>query len=149
MITNATKLNTPAVRQGLELLSVHNGEIWAKLDAGTATYYDLIDQTNVPFERVLRNLGETARIIPLNVQTCLMRLHGIGPGRAEIEAYCDRLNEIQAAGGHLLNVQLYTVARRPPHEWVTSLPDAELEDAADLVRQRTNLPVETFGGNII
>lgn len=148
LITNATRLHRPVVKAGLRLLAENNGEIWGKLDAGTVTYYDLIDRTNVPYEKVLSNLLETARSQPINIQTCFMRIHGEGPTLAEIEAYCDRLNDLKQQGGQLNLVQLYTVARRPPYEWVTSLPDSELEEIAGIIRQRTALKVETFGGNV-
>ena len=130
---------------GLELLRQHNGQIWAKLDAGTAEYYDLIDKTNIPFTRILANLKETAARQPIIIQTCLMRLHGVGPSDAEIQAYCQRLNEI---GGNLTQIQLYTVARRPPNPWVTSLPESELKRIAEIIRQTTNLPIEIFGGQV-
>ena len=42
-----------------------------------------------------------------------MRVNGEPPIAAELEAFCDRLNEITAAGGQLKLVQVYTVARRP------------------------------------
>ncbi len=148
LITNATQLHRPVVRAGLKLLAANNGEVWGKLDAGTATYYDLIDRTNVSFEKVLRNLLETARTQPINIQTCFLRVHSEGPSPEEVEAYCARLNEIRAKGGQLNLVQLYTVARRPPYEWVTSLPDVELEEIAGIIRQKTGLEVETFGGNV-
>lgn len=148
LITNATQLHRPVVKAGLRLLAENNGEVWGKLDAGTAPYYDLIDHTNVPFEKVLRNLLETARRQPINIQTCFLRVHGEGPSTVEIEAYCQRLNDIRANGGQLNLVQIYTVARRPPYEWVTSLPDTELEEIAGVVREKTGLAVETFGGNI-
>lgn len=148
LITNATRLHRPVVKAGLRLLAENNGEIWGKLDAGTVTYYDLIDRTNVPYEKVLSNLLETAHSQPINIQTCFMRIHGEGPTLAEIEAYCDRLNDLKQQGGQLNLVQLYTVARRPPYEWVTSLPDSELEEIAGIIRQRTALKVETFGGNV-
>ncbi len=148
LITNATQLHRPTVRLGLHRLTENNGEIWAKLDAGTADYYDLIDKTNLPFERILRNLRTTAQTYPLLIQTCMLRIRGVGPSPAEVEAYCDRLCEIIEAGGQLRQVQLYTVARRPPNEWVTSLPDQELEAIATIIGQRTDLPVEIFGGNV-
>jgi wyosine [tRNA(Phe)-imidazoG37] synthetase (radical SAM superfamily) len=148
LITNATQLHRPVVRAGLRLLATHNGEVWGKLDAGTAAYYDLIDRTNVPFEKVLRNLLATALSQPINIQTCFLRVHGEGPSNLEVEAYCARLNEIKKQGGQLNLVQLYTVARRPPYEWVTSLPDTELEEIAGIIRQKTGLAVETFGGNV-
>lgn len=148
LITNATQLHRSVVRAGLRLLAENNGEIWGKLDAGTATYYDLIDRTNVPYEKVLGNLLETARQQTINIQTCFMRIHGEGPSEAEIEAYCGRLNAIRAQGGQINMVQLYTVARRPPYEYVTSLPDADLDRISQLVRASTGLAVETFGGNV-
>lgn len=148
LITNATQLHRPVVKAGLRRLAENNGEIWGKLDAGTALYYDLIDRTNIPFAKVLSNLQTTARTQPINIQTCFMRIHGEGPSPAEIAAYCDRLNEIKEQGGQLNLVQLYTVARRPPYEWVTSLPDRELEEIAGVIRQRTGLKVDTFGGDI-
>ncbi len=148
LITNATRLHRPVVKAGLVLLAGNNGEIWGKLDAGTAAYYDLIDRTNVPFEKVLSNLQETARRQPLNIQTCFMRIHGEGPSQAEIEAFCRRLNEIRQPDGLVNIVQLYTVARRPPYEYVTSLPDRELEEIARIIRHSTGLQVETFGGNV-
>lgn len=148
VITNATQLHRPAVKEGLQLLAENNGEIWAKLDAGTPQYYDLIDKTNIPFDRILRNLKQTAQTQPINIQTCMLRVHGAGPSSAEVEAYCQRLLEIIRAGGRIDTVQLYTVARRPPNEWVTSLPLPELEAIAATIRERTGLTVETFGGNI-
>jgi len=148
LITNATQLQRTQVQAGLRLMDAANGEIWAKLDAGTAEYYALIDQTNLSYTRVLHNILETARQRPLNIQTCMMRVQGEAPSQAEIEAYCDRLAEIIAEGGQLKMVQLYTVARRPPNEWVTSLPDDALEAIAHRIRERTELPVETYGGNV-
>ncbi len=148
LITNATQLHRPHVSEGLRLLDENNGEIWAKLDAGTAEYYDLIDKTNLPFSRILANIRAAALAHPIFIQTCMLRTHGAGPSPAEVEAYCARLREIIEAGGQLKAVQLYTVARRPPNEWVTSLPDSELEAIAATIRTRTGLAVETFGGNV-
>lgn len=148
LITNATQLQKPVVREGLRLLQENNGEIWAKLDAGTPEYYDLVDKTNVPFERVLRNLKATAQAQPINIQTCMLRAHDTGPSSGEVAAYCGRLSEIVASGGQINMVQLYTVARRPPNEWVSSLPDLDLHAIAATIRERTGLPVETFGGSV-
>lgn len=148
LITNATQLHRPRVQEGLRLMDGANGEIWAKLDAGTPEYYDLIDQTNVSYQKVLKNILETAHHRPINIQTCMMRIKGETPSEAEVEAYCERLRDILAGGGQLKMVQLYTVARRPPNEWVTSLPDEALEAIADRIRQTTGLKVEIFGGHV-
>ena len=41
MITNASMFHRPNVRQALATLDANNGEVWAKLDAGTEDYYQL------------------------------------------------------------------------------------------------------------
>jgi len=39
LLTNAVYLDKPGVRSALRLLDENNGEIWAKLDAGTEPYF--------------------------------------------------------------------------------------------------------------
>jgi hypothetical protein len=74
-----------------------------------------------------------------------MRIEGEAPPPAELDAFCDRLNEITSAGGALSLVQIYTVARPPAESFVTSLSDAELGQIADQVQSRTGLATATFG----
>ena len=136
----------PAVERGLETLDAHNGEIWAKLEAGTEEYFRLIERTVVPFERVLENIAAAARRWPLVIQGLFMRVQGEAPPEPEIEAFCDRLCEITAAGGQLKLVQVYTVARPPAESFVTSLEDRELQEIALRVRSRCGLATEVFGG---
>ena len=65
LITNASMFHRPAVQAGLEILDQNNGEIWAKLDAGTEEYYQLVDRTKIPFRQVLGNITAAAQIRPL------------------------------------------------------------------------------------
>ncbi len=71
---------------------------------------------------------------------------GEPPSRAELEAFCDRLNEIVSAGGRIRQVQVYTVARRPAESYVTPLADEDVEAIAQLVAERTGLATATFFG---
>jgi len=144
VLTNATLLHRPPVQQALRLLDAHQGEIWAKLDAGTAAYYHLIERTQVPFERVLANLKLTAQHWPIVIQSLFLRWHGEAPSDREIEAYCERLNEIVESGGQIRLVQVYTVARTPAERQALPLSDAEVDRLAELVRQRTGLTVEAY-----
>ena len=75
-----------------------------------------------------------------------MRIHGEPPTREELEAYCDRLNEITAAGGQISLVQVYTVARQPAESFVAPLADAEVDAIATLVRERTGLETVSYYG---
>ena len=147
LITNASQLHKPGVRQAVQTLMQNNGEIWAKLEAGTAEYYHLIERTTIPFQRILDNITETARSMPVVIQALFLRLHGQPPSRVEQEAFCDRLVEIVGAGGQIKLVQVYTVARTPAETYVAALSTAEVDALTALVRARTGLAAEAFYGN--
>lgn len=146
LITNASLFHRPNVRRGLELLDANNGEIWAKLDAGTDAYYHLIERTPIPFRRILDNITDAANLRPLVIQSMFLRFEGSPPSDDEIDAYCDRLNEITAAGGQIELVQVYTVARVPAESTVSALSNAEVDAIATKVRERTELRVEAYYG---
>ncbi len=144
LITNATMFHRERVRRALELLDANNGEVWAKLDAGTEAYYLEIARTVIPFRRILENLQSAARLRPIVVQSLFMRIRGRGPDKAELQAYGDRLQEILAAGGQIKLVQVHTVVRGPAERWVTPLPNAEVDAIVDQIRERTSLPVAAY-----
>ncbi|HEV3021149.1 MAG TPA: radical SAM protein [Pirellulales bacterium] len=144
LITNASMFHRPAVERGLAILDANQGEIWAKLEAGTDEYYHLVERTTIPFRRILDNVTAAARLRPLVIQALFMRIHGQPPSAAELAAFCDRLNEITAAGGRLKLVQVYTVARQPAESFVAPLPAADVDAIVDLVRRRTGLPAAGF-----
>ena len=147
LITNASMFHRPHVQRGLAILDANNGEIWAKLEAGTDEYYHLIERTPIPFRQILDNITAAARVRPLVIQSLFMRVAGDPPTAAELEAFCDRLNEITAAGGQIKLVQIYTVARRPAESYVTPLTDAEVDAIVALVNQRTGLPALAYYGS--
>jgi hypothetical protein len=134
------------VIEALQILDANEGEIWAKLDAGTEEYFRLIDRTNIPFNRIMANLIAAARVRPLVIQSLFMRVDGVGPTWEEVDAYCIRLNEILGSGGSLAGIQVYTVARLPAESNVTALPGPELRRMGELVQGRTGIPVEVFEG---
>ncbi|MCA9234988.1 MAG: radical SAM protein [Planctomycetales bacterium] len=146
LITNASMFHRPHVHRGLAILDANHGEIWAKLEAGTEEYFHLVDRTPIPFRQILDNIAAAARVRPLVIQSLFMRVAGESPTDAELVAFCDRLNEIVAAGGGLKLVQIYTVARRPAEDFVAPLANAEVDAIADLVRTRTGLTVEGYYG---
>ncbi len=148
LITNASMFHRPNVQRGLATLDQNQGEIWAKLDAGSDAYYHRVERTSIPFGQVLENITAAARVRPLVIQSLFLRIDGQGPPPAEIEAYCQRLREIVAAGGQIKLVQVYTVARRPAESCVTHLPSGEVDAIADQVARRTGLPVEAYYGPV-
>jgi len=146
LITDAAYLAKPKVRTALAVLDANNGEIWAKLDAGTEEYFRAVDRPNVPLRTVLDGILDAARVRPVVIQSLFMRVHGELPAASEIGAYADRLNEILAAGGRLKALQIYTIARQPAERYVAPLADAELETVAEAVRSRVPVPVEVYYG---
>jgi len=146
LITNASMFHRPHVQRGLEILDQNNGEIWAKLEAGTAEYFHLVDRTTIPFKQITDNITAAAKIRPLVIQSLFMRVHGEPPTGAELNAFCDRLSEITAAAGQLKLIQIYTVARQPAESFVAPLTDSEVDDIVTLVQRRTSLPAQAFYG---
>ncbi|HZZ27886.1 MAG TPA: radical SAM protein [Pirellulales bacterium] len=139
LITNASMFHREHVQRGLAILNENNGEIWAKLDAGTEDYYKLVDRTTIPFQQILDNIRTAAQVRPIVIQALFMNVNGDPPSFAEQLAFCDRLSEFIAAGGIIKLVQIYTMARRPTEPFVTPLSDAEVDSLTELVRFRTGL----------
>jgi wyosine [tRNA(Phe)-imidazoG37] synthetase (radical SAM superfamily) len=144
LITDACYLTRPAVMEGLAILDANNGEIWAKLDAGTEEYYRRVNVPNFPLKHVIENITSAARVRPVVIQSLFMRLDGVTPDDAEIIAYTDRLRDIVYARGRIKLVQVYTVARRPAQSFVSALSDDEVDHISDQVRARTGLIAESF-----
>ncbi|MCY2954717.1 MAG: radical SAM protein [Planctomycetota bacterium] len=134
VITNGTLLNRPGVVRAMEYLDGHNGEVWAKLDAGTEEYYGLVERTRVPFRRVIENIAGAGRVRPIVIQSLFMKLRGTPPTEAEIEAYVGRLRELMEKGCRIKLVQVYTVARKPAEGFVTTVEECFLEGIAGKVR---------------
>jgi wyosine [tRNA(Phe)-imidazoG37] synthetase (radical SAM superfamily) len=146
LITDAAYLTKPAVREALRIFDQNNGEIWAKLDAGTEEYFRLVDRPNVSLQQGLDNILDVARRRPVVIQSLWLRVRGEPPPRGEIDAYCDNLNDLLAAGGRLKALQLYTIARRPAEPYAAPLSDAELDAIAEVVRTSVPVPVEVYYG---
>lgn len=145
LITNASMFHRPHVQAGLKVLDDNQGEIWAKLDAGTESYFQRVDRTKIRYQQVLDNLLFAAQMRPIVIQSLFMRLDGRPPGDEEIDAYVERLRHIVDRGGALRYVQVYTVARRPAESYVTPLADDEVDRITARVRA-AGVAAEPFYG---
>ena len=147
VITNATRFHRPNVLEALEEMHQNNGEIWAKLDAGTAEYYDIVERTKVSFDQVVQNLHLAAQKWPIVIQSLFMRINDEPPSKTEIEAYCNVLSDIQQKNGSLKGIQVYTVARQPAESFVAPLSNEEVDHIANQVKQTlNNVPVDVYYG---
>ena len=146
VLTNATMLHHSKVRAAMKILAANQGEIWAKLDAGTEEYFRLIDRSSVTLRRVLDNISNAGRTQKLVIQSLLAKVEGQMMPAAEFEAYLDRLAELIAAGCRIGLVQLYTTARRTAETSLSPLSDEELAQLAERFRERLpQTACETYG----
>ena len=151
LITDAGGLDRADVKLGLEIMDANDGEVWAKLDAGTEEYFKLINRTTIPFARILKNITECAKARPIVIQSLFMKVHGAGPDADEITEYCRRLKEI----GNISLVQVYTIARKPmtmvdgvpAWQFVTALSNAEVDALTERVRNEAGVRAESFYGD--
>lgn len=147
LITDSSRLQAPDVIQGLQTLMENNGEIWAKLDAGTEAYYREINRSKIPFTRILENLLAAGRRWPITIQTLFLEWKGQGPSRGEVEAYKACLRALLEGGATLQGLQLYTVARPTPEAEARPLKADSLDVlVADISGAFPLIPVEVFYG---
>jgi wyosine [tRNA(Phe)-imidazoG37] synthetase (radical SAM superfamily) len=149
VITNASRLDSPQVRRALPILDAHNGEIWAKLDAGTEEYFRRVNRPHpmISLDNIVAGITGVARGRAVVIQTLLFALDGSGPPPEEIQAYCKRLRQILDAGGQIRLVQVHTIARSPADASASPLADRDLDALADTIRKSVApVPVETFYG---
>ena len=145
VLTNATLFHRPAVWEGLEALHAAGGRIVAKLDAGTESYFHIVDGTTLPFQRVLDNLRDAGRAFGLTLQCMFLTLDGVGPSDDEVAAWVDRIRWLLAEGARIDLVQVYSVARTPADPRVGPLPTARLEEIAAQA-SALGVDVATFPG---
>lgn len=145
LITDSTYLTKPKVREALATMDANNGEIWAKLDAGTQVWFELINRPNVPLATILDSILQTARLRPIVIQSLWMNVRGEAPPDAEVDAFAQRLRETIEQGGQIKFLQIHTIARQTAESWVTPLGDDQLAAIAKRVQTIVTLPTGIYG----
>ncbi|MGI5831217.1 MAG: radical SAM protein [Thermoguttaceae bacterium] len=144
LITNATTLRSPRTIEGCDILASNHGEIWTKLDGGTREIYHRMNRSSVPYETILQNIAFAAAHWPIKIQTMFLRFEGTSPSEAEITSYIETLRRLNAKGGKIAGLQLYTVARPPVDSDVSALRNEEMDEIAERIKDGTGLEAEVF-----
>ena len=151
VITNASMFDRSQFQKAMAILDANNGEIWAKLDAGTEEYFQTVNRPHpkITLRQVVDNIISIARSRPVVIQTLLFKIADQPPAQSEIDAYSKSLCEIISSGGRIKLVQLHTIARSPSASVASSLSNDELDAIANQVRERlgSQTPLQTFYGS--
>jgi wyosine [tRNA(Phe)-imidazoG37] synthetase (radical SAM superfamily) len=118
LITNATLLDRASVQTGVASLLSKRGEVWAKLDAGTEAWYQKVNISRVNLDRIEANLIALGKAHPFKIQSFFCNMGGQGWDEAELAAWLGRVSRVRDSGARILEVQLYTLARRPAESFV-------------------------------
>ncbi len=146
LITNATLLGRARVESAIQLMDANQGEVWAKLDAGTEGYYKQVDRSAVPFQTILDNILACGRRRPIVIQSMFAQLHDTAVPEVEFDAYLQRLRDLIEQRCRIKAVQLYTVARPPLELYVTAISDQMLRCMAErLTDALPGTDVQWFG----
>ena len=143
LITNTTGLDRPDVQEGLKLLT-RRDEIWAKLDAGTQEYMNLVNHPDCDLEKVLANILLIARLRPVIIQSLFPLLNGNEPAPNEVEEFALRLRGLRNSGAQIPLVQIYSATRPIPTSGCEHLPLKKLSAIAERVRAVSGLKAEVF-----
>ncbi|HHW64177.1 MAG TPA: radical SAM protein [Rhodocyclaceae bacterium] len=137
LITNGSLMGQSRVQEGVRRLGEAAGEVWFKVDGGTADAIERINGVRLDPESIARRLARCAQLCPTWVQTCVFRWDGEPPTMAELDAYVGLL---ESAGiGALQGVLLYGIARQsmqPEASRLAPLGTDELEAIADRIRKK-------------
>lgn len=126
LITNGSLLHRQAVQDGIRGIGAVDGEIWFKIDRGTAAGFETINRIGVDPARALAALDRCATLAPTWVQTCWFALDGRTPGDAEESAYVELLRPVAEK---IKGVHLYGLARpslQPDAPRLGRLPEQEM-----------------------
>ena len=146
LITNASMFHRDHVKAGLQILDENQGEIWAKLEAGTEAYFQIIDRTSFKLQEIVDNIAAAAQRRSVVIQSLFMNVNGVAPSNEELLAFCSRLSEIVTAGGAIDHVQIYTVARPPAESFVTALRNLEVDQIVTHVKEQTGITAVPYYG---
>ena len=107
--------------------------IWLKLDAGTPDWYQKMNRSAIPHEKLSEKIKEFVLSAPVTLQTMLCAIDGEPPPEKEKQEWEKLVNEL--AKNNIRKIQLYGKARSAPKDPLASeLPAEYLEMRAASLR---------------
>ncbi|PCJ17101.1 MAG: radical SAM protein [Candidatus Cloacimonadota bacterium] len=145
IISNATGFQREKTKEAFKILALLNGEVWAKLDAGTQSYFETINQYSTSINKIIKNIQDLNPQVKLQIQTCFMKVNQVLPSTEEIHQYGLRLKEIIDVR-KVDTVQIYTIARDPAEKYVDAIPLQKLKDICKPLHQ-IDIQIDYYSGS--
>ncbi|MDQ6987628.1 MAG: radical SAM protein [Mariprofundaceae bacterium] len=126
LISNGSYVHRAEVLRGLDMMAVHRGQVWFKVDAATDAGISRINGVNLSVDRMLAQLKTVAKHCPTWIQTCMFAWDGQPPEAFDTQAYLDFLQRALQQGIALQGVLLYGIARpsmQAEAVYVSALPE--------------------------
>jgi wyosine [tRNA(Phe)-imidazoG37] synthetase (radical SAM superfamily) len=137
LITNGSLTDRRHVEPALARMKELGGRVWFKLDSGTQSGAERINQNQGKLSERLARLDRVSRVCPTWVQTCMFKQGDQPPSSSECQAYLQALEGLLSRGALLRGVLLYGLARpsmQPEASQLSRLSDAWLEGFAEQIR---------------
>ncbi|MDR0569501.1 MAG: hypothetical protein LBG87_09895 [Spirochaetaceae bacterium] len=136
VITNGTGLLNKRLFDLLSCAADHGLKLWIKLDAGTESWYRVMNRSATPYQSLLDAAREFVSRSPATLQTMRCKVNGQAPSQEEREAWEKLVTEL-AGGSKVERVQLYGKARAAPEDPLAEpLSQETLEQYAQSLRKR-------------
>lgn len=119
LLTNATLLENKRVCGVLSHFSGDNGEVWAKLDAGTQSYFELVNRSHTRLEKIVSQIIHLGQKQALVIQSMFCKQEFYEFDWNEYDAWLNQIEYLISNQVQLKRVQIYTIARETTlPEWV-------------------------------
>ncbi len=144
VISNGSLMHRPYVKRGLSLLAALKGEVWFKIDRGTAESRWRVNSVQLSNELVLERLAECAALCRTKIQTCVFNFREHEDPDQERQAFVNLMAQVRQKT-NVQTILLYAPSRQP------SQPEAGLLESISgdmLEHWRRDLSAMGFTVNI-
>jgi wyosine [tRNA(Phe)-imidazoG37] synthetase (radical SAM superfamily) len=134
LISNGSLMRQVRVQRAITRLGELGGEVWFKIDRGTAEGIRRVNGAHTTPDRIRKAVSICSRQAPTWIQTCLFCIDGEPPDAAEFDAY---LELIASIGKEIEGVLLYGLARPSCQPETKRLSALDAESLSSFARRIT------------
>lgn len=144
LITNATLFHKHSVQRGISHLLAKNGNVWAKLDAGTEDWYKKVSGSQISFVRIQENIVLLGKLHPITIQTLWHHLGDDYATEHELDAYLSLVAHWISEGVQIAHIQFHTLARNPSDSRCHPIKKEKLLSWAEHAHKKLHIPITAY-----